>query len=88
MEKEDKRRVIHVEMKATGKHRYFASPAAIYDVSSSQELGIARQSLLNYWQKTEEPYENAICVIRKGELERKTKNKKGDINETNYINPG
>ncbi len=35
-----------------------------------------------------EPYENAICVIRKGELERKTKNKKGDINETNYINPG
>ena len=31
MEKEDKRRVIHVEMKATGKHRYFASPAAIYD---------------------------------------------------------
>ena len=70
------------------KEDYFASPAAIYDVFSSQELGIARQSLLNYWQKTEEPYENAICVIRKGELERKTKNKKGDINETNYINPG
>jgi hypothetical protein len=69
-------------MKATGKHRYFASPAAIYDVFSSQELGIARQSLLNYWQKTEEPYENAICVIRKGELERKTKNKKGDILNT------
>lgn len=51
MEKEDKRRVIHVEVKATGEHRYFASPAAVYDVFSSQELGIARQSLLNYWQK-------------------------------------
>ena len=72
MEKGDKRRVIHVEMKATGKHRYFASPA-IYDVFSSQELGIARQSLLNYWQKTEEPYENTFCIIRKGELERKKK---------------
>lgn len=79
MEKEDKRRVIHVEMKATGKHRYFASPAAIYDVFSSQELGIARQSLLNYWQKTEEPYENAICIIRKGELERKKKMKENEI---------
>lgn len=73
MEKEDKRRVIHVEIKATGEHRYFASPAAVYDVFSSQELRIARQSLLNYWQKTELPYENSVCIIRKGELERKTK---------------
>ena len=73
MEKEDKRRVIHLEIKVTGEHRYFASPAAIYDAFSSQELGIARQSLLNYWQKTKEPYENAICIIRKGELERKKK---------------
>ncbi|WP_308764913.1 hypothetical protein [uncultured Bacteroides sp.] len=73
MEKEDKRRVIHVEIKATGEHKYFASPAAVYDVFTSKQLGIARQSLLNYWQKTEEPYENAICIIRKGELERKKK---------------
>ena len=76
MEKEDKRRVIHVEIKASGEHRYFASPAAIYDVFSSDMLGIARQSLLNYWQKTTEPYENAICVIRRGGLERKTKTNK------------
>ena len=46
----------------------------MYDNYTSQELGIARQSLLNYWQKTEKPYENAICIIRKGELERKNKN--------------
>ncbi len=73
MEKEDKRRVIHVEIKMTGEHKYFASPAAIYDVFTSEQLGIARQSLLNYWQKMEKPYENAICIIRKGELERKKK---------------
>jgi hypothetical protein len=65
--------VIHLEIKATGSHRYFGSPSAMYDNYTSQELGIARQSLLNYWQKTEEPYENAICIIRKGELERKKK---------------
>ena len=50
-------------------------PSAMYDNYTSQELGIARQSLLNYWQKTEEPYENAVCIIRKGELERKKKTK-------------
>ncbi len=73
MGKEDKRRVIHVEIKPTGEHKYFASPAAVYDVFTSEQLGIARQSLLNYWQKTGKPYENAICIIRKGELERKKK---------------
>ena len=66
--------VIHLEFKATGLHRYFGSPSAMYDNYTSQELGIARQSLLNYWQKTEKPYENTICIIRKGELERKSKN--------------
>ena len=45
--------VIHLEIKATGLHRYFGSPSAMYDNYTSQELGIARQSLLNYWQKTE-----------------------------------
>lgn len=63
--------IIHLEMKATGLHRYFGSPSAMYDNFTSQELGIARQSLLNYWQKTDKPYENSICIIRKGELERK-----------------
>lgn len=68
--------VIHLEIKETGVHRYFGSPSAMYEHFTSQKLGIARQSLLNYWQKTETPYENAICIIRKGELERKTKIKK------------
>lgn len=68
--------VIHLEIKETGVHRYFGSPSAMYEHFTSQELGIARQSLLNYWQKTTEPYENAICVIRRGGLERKTKTNK------------
>lgn len=76
MEKEDKRRVIHVEMKATGKHRYFASPAAIYDVFSSQELGIARQSLLNYWQKRKNLMRILFALSERGswnEKENETK---------------
>jgi hypothetical protein len=70
---DEKRRVYHVEIKATGEHRYFSSPAAIYANYSNEKLGIAKQSLLNYWQETNEKYENAKCVIRKGDLERNIK---------------
>lgn len=42
-------RVIHVEIKDLGKHYYFASPAAIYKKFTVEQLGIQRQSLLNYW---------------------------------------
>lgn len=66
-------RVIHLHIKETSLNRYFGSVAAMYDNYTSQELGIARQSLFNYWQKTNEPYENAICIIINGELERKKK---------------
>lgn len=70
-------RVIHLYLKASDTHRYFGSPSSLFSVFTSKELGIARQSLLNYWQKTEDPYENAMCVIRKGALERKQKEKGG-----------
>ena len=63
-------RVIHVEIKDLGKHYYFASPAAIYKIFTVEQLGIQRQSLLNYWQTTDEPYENNKCIIRKGSLYR------------------
>ncbi|WP_321437277.1 hypothetical protein [uncultured Bacteroides sp.] len=66
-------RVIHLYLKEAGVNRYFGSVAAMYDNYTSQELGIARQSLFNYWQKRNEPYENAICIIINGELERKKK---------------
>ncbi|SHE99340.1 hypothetical protein SAMN05444405_104182 [Bacteroides luti] len=64
------KRVIHLELKETGEHRYFSSPSALYNAYSKEELKIARQSLLNYWQKTSAPYENAVCIIRKGALEQ------------------
>ncbi|WP_321435766.1 hypothetical protein [uncultured Bacteroides sp.] len=66
------KRVIHLELKQTGEHRYFSSPSALYNTFSKEELRIARQSLLNYWQRTSEPYENGVCIIRKGALEQKT----------------
>ena len=66
-------RVIHVEIKASSTHHYFASPAAIYKTFSIEDIGIQRQSLLNYWQTTDEPYENDKCIIRKGSLTRNTR---------------
>lgn len=66
--------VIHLEIKATGLHRYFGSPSAMYDNYTSQELGIARQSLLNYWQKTEKPMKMRLVSLGRENLKEKRKN--------------
>ena len=73
MVKEDKTRVFHLYVKETGEQRYFASLGALFNAYAREDIGIAYQSLKNYWQKTDEPYENALCVIIKGKLERNQK---------------
>lgn len=65
--------VIHLEIKATGLHRYFGSPSAMYDNYTSQELGIARQSLLNYWQKRKNPMKMLFVLSEKGSWNEKRK---------------
>lgn len=70
-------KVIHVELKEPyqGKnHYYFGSKAAIYDILPIQVIGIKLESLwaINLEQKE---YNNKLCTIRAGILQRKERNK-------------
>ena len=66
-------RIIHLFIKETGENRYFGSISAMYDVISREVVGIARQSLLNYFcaNKQVDRYENNRCIIIKSIIERK-----------------
>ena len=60
------RTVVHVEK--SGKHYYFGSLAAIYEVFDKQDIGISYGSLRNYGLSSDKPYQNNKVVIRKGIL--------------------
>lgn len=66
----ESRTIIHLEI--DGKHEYFGSPSSLYDKYSSEELGITKGALNNYFSKlsddAEQAYENSYCKIRKGLL--------------------
>ena len=65
------RKVIHVELKVPGngpKHFYFGSKKAVYDVLSSEVVGITYRTLLNCVKLSNGPYENKKCIIRQGIL--------------------
>lgn len=69
MEKEKaERTVVHVELFADNSHHYFGSLAAIYEKFTKEEIGIAYGSLRNYGLSAEKPYQNKLCIIRKGVL--------------------
>ena len=71
------RNITHLEM--DGKHEYFGSPAALYEVHTATELGITQGALNNYFCKladdAEQIYTNKKCIIRKGPLYVKEKTK-------------
>lgn len=70
----ESKNIIHLYLKETGENRYFGSPSAMYELFSKEDLGISRQSLLNYYCLSKKNiYENNKCVIRKGVIERKEK---------------
>ena len=66
----DKRTIIHLEI--NGQHEYFGSPSSLYDKHSSDEIGITKAGLNNYFSEHREDefvcYSNKKCVIRKGKL--------------------
>ena len=64
MEKE--RTVIHLEI--NGEHHFFVTDATMYEIYTSEELGITYASLRNYGLTSEHPYQNKKCIIRKGVL--------------------
>ena len=72
-------KVIHVELKEQyngKKHYYFGSKAAIYDTLPIQVVGIKLESLwaINLEQSE---YNNKLCIIRYGILQRKERGKHG-----------
>ena len=62
------RTVVHVELLCDNSHHYFGSLAAIYEKFKKEEIGIGYGSLRNYGLSAEKPYQNKLCIIRKGVL--------------------
>lgn len=69
MDKEKvERTVVHLELLSDNSHYYFGSLAAIYEKFGKEEIGIGYGSLRNYGLSAEKPYQNKLCIIRKGVL--------------------
>ena len=59
-------KVFHVEFK--GKHYYFGSKKAIFDVFGKEDIGITYSSFRNYPLSAENHFDNKKCIIREGIL--------------------
>lgn len=73
-----KMKVYHVELLSPfeGKyHFYFGSQTAIYEALTAEQLGITLKALSNHVDLTVKPYTNKLCIIRLGELQRKSTNR-------------
>lgn len=68
--------IYHLQFKESGESHYFGSIAAIYDVFTPAEIGVAKATLWGHGITRINPYENRKCIIRKGELHRKKGNRK------------
>lgn len=68
--------IIHVEFKASGAHFYFGGISAIFEVFTVKDIGVGPQRLYDFDVEPEKPYQNKICIIRKGKIRRKAGNRK------------
>lgn len=71
------RKIFHLETKADNSHKYYGSLSAL--CSENPKLGVSKFTLDRF--DFTEPYENAICIIRKSVMkttgsvgEKKSKN--------------
>ena len=72
------RSIIQLHVLATDEYEFFGSPAALYDLHTSEELLISQKSLNNYFSKccdAPKVYRNAVCEIRKGNIYTKSSNR-------------
>lgn len=72
------RSIIQLHVLATDEYEFYGSPAALYDIHSSEELLISQKSLNNYFSKCGDApkvYRNAVYEIRKGEIHTKESNR-------------
>lgn len=56
-----KKRLFHLTIKETGKHKYYGSLAAIF--LDNKDLGVSKFTLDRYGFET--PFESDVCIIRK-----------------------
>lgn len=66
--------IYHLEFRS-GSHHYFGSISAIFDLFDSSTLKVSKSYLWNYGIDECKPYQNKICIIRKGFIQRKKQKK-------------
>ena len=71
-------KVIYVKFKSGSRH-FFGSIAAIYETFDSETIGISQQGLYDYGLSSDRSYENKICKIYEGIINRKKGNRKKPI---------
>lgn len=65
----ENRSIIHIYLKGENENHYFGSMSAMYDNLDISKIGIAYQSLRNFYHsKKTNVFENSFCIIRKSEL--------------------
>lgn len=72
------RSIIQLHVLATDEYEFFGSPAALYDIHSSEDLLISQKSLNNFFSKCGDApkvYRNSVCEIRKSEIYTKASNR-------------
>lgn len=67
MAKQEKK-IVHLELLSKNSHHYFGSLKAIYELFQSDDIGITYGSLKNLKLSKDNPYRNARCIIRVGNL--------------------
>ena len=69
------RKVIHLHLLNEDKHVYYGSVAQLFEDYSKEELGISYTYFRKYQLTEDNPFINNKCVIRKGLLITKPKQK-------------
>lgn len=68
--------ILHLYLKKEDKNLYFGSRAAIFELYTTDQLGVAYNTLRSRRLPSEkEVFENDICIIRRGKIIKKRKNK-------------
>ncbi len=67
--------IYHLEIMGENQHRYYGSISAIYEDFDSSVLKVSRRTLYNFRIDENRPYQNKVCIIRKGTINRKKQTK-------------
>jgi hypothetical protein len=74
--------IIHLEFRDENRpqqHYYFGSITAIFEMFKAKDIGVTASRLYQVDIDSEHPYINRTCIVRKGEITRKSGNRKPPI---------